>query len=317
MWRLLLCLLWMPFAEAGEATLPRAADTDLRLLVWNVSRQNFFDQAEAYAQVLQLARADLWIFDEMPADRSAADVVARFQQVFPGETWHVSYGATGFGQRSVLVARSPWTAVPEFDRLRYPKSLVRKLRALPLAPEQHRRLMADAAEGVAVHAALTTLASRVTLVVGVDLQCCGDSDESIEEQRRLVEAQLIREAIERVIRRTQVDAVIVGGDFNTTRGRAPVARVQGPADTRWYLSVAESRHRDGQDWTWDGRGTQFPSKKLDYVLVSEVLTLRSALVLDAETSTQAERASWGLAREALRPLSEHRPQIIDLGWVSR
>ena len=316
MWRLLLCLLcvWMPPAAASETGLPRADGTDLRVLVWNVSRQNFFDQAAGYAQVLRLARADLWIFDEMPADRSAADVQARLQQVFPGESWQVSYGATGFGQRSVLVARSPWTPVPEFERLRYPKSLVRKLRALPLTPEQHRRLMADAAEGVAVHAALTALDGRITLVVGVDLQCCGDRPDSIEEQRRLVETQLIREAIERVLRRTRVDAVIVGGDFNTTQGRAPVQRVQGPAGSRWHLDVAESRHPDGQDWTWDGRGTVYPSKKLDYLLFSAALEVRAARVFDSESSAQSERAAWGLAVEALRPLSEHRPQIVDLAW---
>lgn len=315
----LACLALLLAANAGWAVerIARIDGTDLRVLVWNVSRQSFFEQAAGYAQVLEAADADLLILDEMPADADATAVLQRLSPLNLTHTgeWHISYGRTGYNQRSVLVARAPFTALDEFERLKYPASLVRKLRQLPISESAMRTLMADVANGVAVHGALVTLGGRRTLVVGVDLQCCGDSDDSIQEQRRLVEARLIRKAIRRVLARYPVDAIVVGGDFNTTRGRAPVARVQGPrTPADQHLSVVESRHRNGGQWTWDGRGTPYPSKQLDYLLISDDFSVRQALIFDPETLSPAERERLGFAAIALRTLSEHRPQIIDLHW---
>lgn len=317
-WPCALLLLWASALPALAAErLPRIDGTDLRVLVWNVSRASFFDEAVAFAQVLEAADADLLILDEMPADRGADDVHAAIAQLASTRSGEisVSYGSNGYNQRSVFVARVPLTPLDEYFRIAYPKSLLRKLRKLPLSPENHRRLMADVAAGVAVHGALATFDGRLTLLVGVDLQCCGDSDDSIEEERRLVETRLIRTAMERVLADYPVSAIVVGGDFNTTRGRAPVALVQGPtqpADT--HLRVVPAHHRNGKTWTWDGRGTPFPSRKLDYLLISDDFRVRQALVFDPESMPPAERERLGLAATVLRRLSEHRPQIIDLGW---
>ena len=58
------------------------------------------------------------------------------------------------------------------------------------------------------------------MVVGVDLQCCGDSDDAWEEKRRFVEVRAIRRLLEQAWDARRPHAVIVAGDFNDWRNHA-------------------------------------------------------------------------------------------------
>lgn len=314
----LLCLLALPHAPRLSAeTLPLAAGADFRVLVWNVSRGNFFEHAEGFVAVLSAADADVLILDEMPDDRQAADVLEILRRVEGSKRapWQLSYGGSGFGQRSVIALRSSWHGVAEFDHLAYPEGFLDWMRGQDLPARRRAQLEADIQAGVAAHGIVGHLQGRKLLLVGVDLQCCGDSDDSWEEQRRLTESRVIRIALDQVIDGYHLDAVVVGGDFNTTRGRAPVATVQGdPADAERHLKVDDARHGDGQDWTWNGEGTPFPSKKLDYLLYSHSLQLRRALVFDPQTMAEVERARLTPDFPEMQSLSAHRPLLVDFSW---
>jgi endonuclease/exonuclease/phosphatase family metal-dependent hydrolase len=110
--------------------------------------------------------------------------------------------------------------------------------------------------------------------------------------------------------------VIVAGDFNAVRGRRPVNLMQGdPRRPQRRLAIAEARHANGIDrWTWDGRGTPFPSRAIDFMLHSRMLRVLQALVFDAETMSEEQRQRLGIDVEMFRTMSEHRPLVVDFAW---
>ena len=144
---------------------------------------------------------------------------------------------------------------------------------------------------------------RRLLVVTTDMQCCGNDPGSWQEDRRRVEAGEIRRRIRQVLERTSVDGLIVGGDFNLVSTPLPLVIVSGPYRLPHAgLLVAELRHLDGSDtWTWDGRGTPFPSRPMDFVLYSpHALALRQGYVLDTADLPQSELERLGLQPESAR-----------------
>lgn len=317
-WLIALWLALLPIAGHGAETWPRAAGTDFRAMVWNVSRESFFEQRQTYVAVLRAIDADLIIFDEMSGTRSADDVAAVLHQIDPAhpQAWQVAYGSSGYNQRVVFALRGPLEALHPFDYLPYPPRLVARLRKVPTNPQQRQWLDDNLAAGIGSFAAEVRLGGRRIIAVGVDLQCCGDSDGAWEEDRRHVEAREIRTLLDRVWSARSPDAVIVAGDFNAVRGLRPVNLLQGsrlrPARR---LSIAEARHANGVDnWTWDGRGTPFPSRPIDYMLHSRELSVRQALVFDSETMPASERQRLGLDAGAFKALSEHRPVVVDFSW---
>ncbi len=307
---LIALLLALPLGLAAAERLPRAEGSELRVLVWNVSRHAVFQHAENYARVLARIDADLMILDEVPAD-GGADRLARALQL--GHGWRISYGTSGHNQRSALLARGEWRALAGFGHIPYGRRARERLLAAT-HPDIREREARSLAGGVAAHGAILELDGRRLLVAGLDLQCCGDSPDSAEELRRLVEARAIRTLVERAAARSRLDAVIVGGDFNTTQGLAPVNRVAGVGrNTPPQLRRVDPRHADGQTWTWDGRGTPFASKALDHVLHSRELVVRAALIFDPETLPPEQRL--GLDPELMRQLGDHRPIVVDFAWV--
>lgn len=313
----LLVLLWCAPAVALE-TWPRAPGSEFRALVWNVSRENLFARSEDFLAVLRALDADLLILDEMSGTRRADEVrelLGRLDQ--PGDApWQVVYGSSGDNQRAVFALRGELAPVETFRHLPYPPAYLRRANRAELPDWQRERLRANLAAGIGVGAAIAQLGGRELLVVGVDLQCCGDTDDSWEERRRFIEVAQIRAELDRSWRLRRPAAVIVAGDFNAVRGRRIVRAMQGPAgNSRQHLAVARARHADGQTrWTWDGRGTPFPSRALDFVLYSRELVAVSALVFDTETLDPAQRGALGLPSGHMRALSEHRPVVVDFRW---
>jgi hypothetical protein len=120
-----------------------------------------------------------------------------------------------------------------------------------------------------------------------------------------------------VLDRTQVDGLIVAGDFNLVSTPLPLVIVSGPyRPPHAGLIAAELRHLDGaESWTWDGRGTPFPSRAMDFVLYSpHVLSLRRGYVLDTADLPRPELDRLGLQPESASRLSAHRPLVVEFEW---
>ncbi len=311
---LLVCLALFACPALAQP-LPRASGTALRALVWNVSREQFFDQQVGFVAALKAMDADLIILDEMPAQRDANDVAAVLRQV-DGAQWQVVYGSSGHNQRVVFAIRGGLSPLPSFKYLAYPPRFVREMKAMPMNPRQQEQIGASLNAGIGAFAALAHHDGRRLLIVGVDLQCCGDSDDAWEERRRHVESRVIRRTLDQAWSTRQPDAVIVAGDFNAVRGLKPVMLMQGSrARPAQRLRIAPARHANGKDsWTWDGRGTPFPSRPIDFMLHSAQLRVLRALVFDPETMSAAERQALGLSAEQFIPLSAHRPVVVDFAW---
>ena len=317
-WLIGLWLALLPLAGNSAETWPRAAGTDFRAMVWNVSRESFYEHRETYIAALRAINADVMIFDEMSGTRDATDVAGVLQEIDPAhpQAWQIAYGSSGFNQRVVFALRAPLEPLRQFIHLPYPPRLVARLRKVPTNPQQREWLDANLAAGIGSFAVEARLGGRRIIAIGVDLQCCGDSDGAWEEDRRHVEAREIRTLLDRVWTARSPDAVIVAGDFNAVRGLRPVNLLQGKHKrTELRLAIAEAKHANGvDDWTWDGRGTPFPSRPIDYMLHSRELSVRQALVFDPETMSEDERKRVGLDADAFKPLSEHRPVVVDFAW---
>jgi len=97
----------------------------------------------------------------------------------------------------------------------------------------------------------------------------------------------------------------------------PLTILAGPYRTpHSALTAAEPYHLDGTaTWTWDGRGTRFPSSALDYQLYSpRSLRVDASLVLDTEDLSDAELEYSGLDSKTSRRLSNHRPLVVQYSW---
>lgn len=81
-----------------------------------------------------------------------------------------------------------------------------------------------------------------------------------------------------------------------------------PAD----LANAPAQREDGSDWTWDGRGTPFVSKKMDHVLHSTHLQVANARVFEPSpvSALPPKLITLSMASAAVRPLT------IGCSWLS-
>lgn len=299
--------------DAEPSWMPRHPDTAFRMLVWNVSRASFFREPEAAHALLRVAAADLLVLDEMPGNTSESAIAAALPA--RPEDWNVVYGVGGGAfERASIAGVWPLQRVDAFDRLAYPDRLASSW--LAQAPERLQpRLREDLPAGAAAVGATVEIDGRRLLVVGLDLQCCGDSVDSWEEEKRRFEATAIRAAVDARLARCDVDAVIVAGDLNIVQGDGPLQILRTAVGASMPLEqVAPRRRLSDADWTWDGRGTPFASKQLDFVLHSAALVPLQARILDSEDLDADEREALGLATGTSAQVSAHRPIVVDFGW---
>ncbi len=82
------------------------------------------------------------------------------------------------------------------------------------------------------------------------------------------------------------------------------------------LIPAEIYHLDGSTaWTWDGRGTPFPSSALDYQLYSsQSLRVRGGFIVDSEDLSSDELDTLGIQPKTSSRLSDHRPLLVEYVW---
>ena len=310
-----LCALWLlpVLATAGAAWLPRHPDTQLRVLVWNVSRDSFFENAAGFRRVLTAVGADLLLLDEMPGNTEASAIARALP---PGEPrWNVVYGsAGGRHQRASVAAGFGLARIAAFDVLGYSPAQAADWRRR--APEHLLARLDDTLSGgVPTVGVVFEREGRRLLAIGLDLQCCGNQPGSWEEERRLAEAAAIRRALDATLADGGIDAVLLGGDLNLVAGTAPLQVLQGDGGAL-PLQVVDVRHRDGvSNWTWDGRGTPFPNGRLDYLLHSASLRVLQAQVFDSEGLSATEQQALDLPANLSATLSQHRPLVVDFAWA--
>lgn len=285
----------------------RDPDTGFRVLSWNVARRDFFADTERTGRLLNAAAPDVLLLDEMPLDATVDEVTEQLARALPGVRWHVVLGEPGGNrERGSISSRWPLVRAPRFDHLTYTEE--QKRRWIERAGSHAARLRDTLHTGVATAGAIADIDGMRVLFVSFDLQCCGDDADAWEEERRQVEARLIRGAVDATLAEQAVDAVVLGGDANNVQNDTIIRILQGPHGD---LANTAPQREDGTDWTWDGRGTPFASKKIDHLMHSANLVTLAARILDTEWWPDGLATALRLTSDASRRQSPHRPIVVD------
>jgi len=302
----------------GDGAAADAGD-GVRVLSWNVSDDAFVRDPAGFRAMLTRADADILLFDEVGPETTETQLRAALagRRREGSDDWHVAFGRSGGRQRGVIVSRQPLERLPELsEAVPYPASDRDRI---------HKRMVAADGDrpgysmdgGIPVNGAILKFGDRRLLVVILDLQCCGEDPAGWEEERRRVETGEIRARIDQVLKRTKVDGVIVAGDLNLVSTPLPLVILSGPYPLPHAgLIAADLRQLDGAEtWTWDGRGSPFPSRPMDFVLYSpNALRLRSGFILDSADLARAELDRLGLKPDSASRLSQHLPLVTEFVW---
>jgi len=310
-------LAWILLALGSASVF--ADDEGIRIVSWNVSNDAFVSEQKEFRALMSRASPDVLLLDEVApsADAGKLSKALAGLQHAEGQTWNIEFGTSGGRQRAVIASVKPLETLPEFSSVvPYPETDRRNiLEQMPARDRNNRAYTMD--DGIPVNGAIVLAGSRRLLTVITDFQCCGVTPESWQEFRRRVEAREIRRLVRQVLERTQVDGVIVAGDLNLVNGAIPLVLLTGPYRSSGLgLIPAELYHSDGTStWTWDGRGTPFPSSAIDFQLYSpQSLEMRSGVILDTEDLPPDELEPFGLKRSTSGRTSDHRPLVVEYGW---
>jgi Endonuclease/Exonuclease/phosphatase family len=291
----------------------------VRILSWNISDDSFVTHAAEFRALIFRANADVLLLDEV----SPSAKIDRLNEVIANlrseddKPWNFSVGVSGGRQRNVIASRAPQDALPEFSSIIHYPEADRLVIQEQMSPRARSNPSYEMDHGIPVNGALILDDDKRLLVVSADLQCCGSDHESWQEYRRRVEVREIRRRIRDVLARTPVDGIVLAGDFNSVNTNIPLVILMGPYDApHSSLIPAEIYHFDGSTaWTWDGRGTPFPSSALDYQMYSpQSLRVQGGFILDSEDFSSEELDNLGLKTETSSQLSDHRPLVVEYVW---
>ena len=226
----------------------------------------------------------------------------------------MAIGGGGGYQRGVVLSRHPVTPVPVCPSS-LPLGSDGELRTLMDEPTW-RRMKPNLDAGIAAAAGLIDVRGRRLLAVVIDLQSGADTP-NWQEARRLIEVRGIRQALQRVLRTTRVDGILLAGDLNGVTTSVPLANITNPYPAPHFALVpAPAVHLDGSEsWTWDGRGTPYPSQALDFSIYSPAsLEPLNALVFSTEDLSPGALAAADLEAGTSRLVSDHLPIVVDYRW---
>jgi endonuclease/exonuclease/phosphatase family metal-dependent hydrolase len=315
----------LAFSQAGGAAasrpvISRSPDVAFRVLSWNVSGSAFTEQSADYRKILRLLDPDILLLDEIEGGRTPEEIAAVVRGIRGGRdtTWHMVIGAGGGYQRGVVLSRLPVSPVPAFALLSYPADAMAELRSL-MDDSTWTRTKPNLDAGIPAGAAIIDLGRRRILAVTVDLQS-GAGTPNWQEARRLIEVREIQNALQQVLRTTRVDAVLMAGDFNAVTTIMPLARITNPyPEPHFAIVPAQAIHLDGSEsWTWDGRGTPYPTQALDFSLYSPVsLEPLNAFAFSTEDLSPGALAEADLQVGTSRLVSDHLPIVVDYRWRSK
>jgi len=315
-WVLLALALASGLTAADESSIQEPA---VRVLSWNVSGDAFVSDPTAFAALIRQADPDVLLLDEVSPSADAGKLRKALAGLRSGdaETWYIDFGRSGGRQRGVIASRVPLEALAEFGAVvPYPEAerdVI--LRRMSLAERLDRDLTMD--DGIPVNGAVLVTAGRRLLLVITDLQSRGNDPGSWQEFRRQVEVREIRRLVRQVLDRMPVDGVVLAGDINLVSTALPLVILTGPYPRPHSgLIPVELYHRDGAtSWTWDGTGTPFPSKPIDFQLYdSQALRVREGFILDTADLPAEELERFGLDAETSSRLSDHRPLVVEYTW---
>lgn len=295
-------------------------DEAIRIVSWNVSDDAFVTEPRAFHSLLLWADPDVVLLDEVDPKADPDELANALAVIRPEKnvSWSVDIGPSGGRQRCIVASRTLLESLPEFSSIvPYPEADAQRI-LMSMSPRDRSNPDWSMKGGIPVNGALIRAGSRRLLVVIADLQCCGDGPGSWQEFRRRVEAREIRRLIRQVLARVTVDGIVLAGDFNMVNSTFPMALLAGQYPRPHSgLIPAELYQADGTTtWTWDGRGTPFPSNTLDYQLYGpNGLQMRSGLILDSEGLSADMRERLGLEVDTSKRTGRHRPLVVEYGWV--
>jgi hypothetical protein len=310
-------------ACTSSSPLPET-NSNFTVLSWNISGNAFASHPHEFESLLNYATPDIVLLDEVHPSTNEAELRAALttrhsdgDQDSANTIWHISFGTSGGSQRGVIASLDPLEELQEFAGVvPYPDDARRRIMQRMSAIDRAKRGPSMDA-GIAVNGAIILTGDRRLLVVVADVECCGDDPTSWDELKRRVEAKEIRRVIRNVVKRTPVDGIVLAGDFNLVSTAIPLVLMTGSYDTPHSgLIAVELYHHDGATtWTWDGRGTSFPSRALDYQIYGpNALGVVQGTVLDTEDLTPKLLEMNGLEPEWSIKLSNHRPLVVQYIW---
>ncbi|MGE0040012.1 MAG: endonuclease/exonuclease/phosphatase family protein [Vicinamibacterales bacterium] len=292
------------------------ADGTFRVVQWNVSGQNMWDEGDKVRRVLAALDPDVLVLDEATAASTPASV-RRFLGEGPlggkGE-WQVVVGLGGGRQHGVVASRQPMRASPELLTVAYASSTLDELAGRMGAAAAATLVPVERASGLATAGAWVEVGGREILFVPVDFQSGGYAG-SPEDQLRAVQATAIRDRVDEALRSVENPAVVIAGDLNLVGTAEPLSRLRsglGRGGTPLAVSPAY-RLADRSQATW--RSTRYPAftpGRLDFMLYSgAVLAVDRAFPFDPEGVTPARLAALGLEEGDARAVSDHLPVVTD------
>ena len=308
-----------PKAEIISESQAASASKDVNVFSWNISGDAFIKDPGLFKSLIEKSKADILLLDEVTDEINEALLLKALPAFnLKGESsWHVSFGVSGGKQRTVIASRHPIETLSEFRRIvAYPDVDKARLQALIIKGGELKYAQ-SLDKGISVNGAIIVNEDKRLLVVSLDLECCGNNPSSWEEDKRRVEAREIREQIKRVTKRVHVDGIIVTGDLNLVSTVMPLVIISGPyAKPYSGLIAADLTHIDGrQTWTWDGRGTKFPSRVLDLVIYSPTsLKLNNGYIFNPKLLSFEAQKSLSLSGKNLENIFDHLPLITKFSW---
>lgn len=315
-WVALLITLTLGLSVAVEL---EAADESFRVLSWNISGDAFVNEQSDFHALLRWGDPDVVLLDEVSPSADLLELTKALTDLREDDdnTWHINFGSSGGRERNIIASRAPQEALQEFSEIvAYPDE--DQTRILALVPvEQRSRESQRMTGGIPINGAVVVIGNKRLLVLITDLRCCGDGPESAEEVRRRIEVRIIRRLIRQILKRIQVDGIVFAGDFNLVESTFPMALLTGPFPRPHSgLIPAEIYHPDGiTTWTWDGRGTPFPSNTLDYQLYGPWgLNMRSGFILETEGLPTEVLKQKGLEDGMVGRTGSHRPLVVEYSW---
>ena len=315
---LITCVLAV-FSTSSIADEPKVPGKSIRILSWNISGDAFVSEQREFRSLLSWADPDLILLDEVQPSASKADLLESFDALGPDtdDTWTVDIGVSGGRQRCVVASRARQEALPEFASIIPYPDADRRYLLQHMSDDDLDYSMYSLDGGIAVNGAIVLDGDRRLLTIIADLQCCGNDQSSWQEYRRRAEAREIRRLIQQVLQRTSVDGIVIAGDFNLVNGPMPLVMLSAPSspDDTGLITAQVYHPNSSASWTWDGRGTPFPSGTLDFQLYdSQQLKMRSGFVLDTESLPPETLKQHELDRETSARTGRHRPLLVEYGW---
>jgi len=296
-----------------------ADDENFRILSWNISGDAYVAEQPDGHSLLRWGDPDVLLLDEVAPAADPSELTKALTNLRSGDdkAWQVNFGVSGGRQRGVIASRYRQEVIPEFSTIvPYPDEGRERILAV-VPPEKRSRESQHMNNGIAVNGAVILIGDKRLLVVITDLQCCGDGPQSWEELRRRVEAGEIRRLIGQILERTKIDGIVFAGDFNLVESTFAMTLLTGPYPLPHSgLIPAELYQPDGTTtWTWDGRGTPFPSNTLDYQLYGPWgLTLSSGFILDTERLPPEVLEKHELESSTVGRTGNHRPLVVEYSW---